>query len=88
MCGDDGKKVTPVPISNTEVKLLSADCSEGFPFVRLGRCRAFFFEIKRIKNYISESPCAVMMARRSHLFPSRTQKLSFLAPIVVKGFPL
>ena len=40
MCGDDGKKVTPVPISNTEVKLLSADCSEGFPFVRLGRCRA------------------------------------------------
>jgi hypothetical protein len=43
MCGDDGKKVTPVPISNTEVKLLSADCSEGFPFVRLGRCRAIFF---------------------------------------------
>ena len=43
MCGDDGKKVTPVPISNTEVKLLSADCSEGFPFVRLGRCRAFIF---------------------------------------------
>ena len=42
MCGDDGKKVTPVPISNTEVKLLSADCSEGFPFVRVGRCRAFF----------------------------------------------
>ena len=40
MCGDDGKKVTPVPISNTEVKLLSADCSEGFPFVRVGRCRA------------------------------------------------
>ena len=48
MCGDDGKKVTPVPISNTEVKLLSADCSEGFPFVRVGRCRAFFFEIKLI----------------------------------------
>ena len=43
MCGDDGKKVTPVPISNTEVKLLSADCSEGFPFVRLGRCRACFY---------------------------------------------
>jgi hypothetical protein len=48
MCGDDGKKVTPVPISNTEVKLLSADCSEGFPFVRLGRCRAFFLYIKLI----------------------------------------
>ncbi len=40
MCGDDGKKVTPVPMPNTEVKLLSADCSEGFPFVRVGRCRA------------------------------------------------
>ena len=40
MCGGDGKKVTPVPIPNTEVKLLSADCSEGFPFVRVGRCRA------------------------------------------------
>ena len=43
MCGGDGKKVTPVPIPNTEVKLLSADCSEGFPFVRVGRCRAFFY---------------------------------------------
>ena len=42
MCGGDGKKVTPVPIPNTEVKLLSADCSEGFPFVRVGRCRAIF----------------------------------------------
>ena len=28
-CGDDGKKDTPVPISNTEVKLLSADSSLG-----------------------------------------------------------
>ena len=26
------------------------------------------------------------IARRIHLFPCRTQKLSFLAPIVVKGF--
>ena len=43
MCGDDGWKATPVPIPNTEVKLPSADCSEGFPFVRVGRCRAFFF---------------------------------------------
>ena len=29
MCGTDGKKVTPVPIPNTAVKLLSADRSEG-----------------------------------------------------------
>ena len=50
MCGDDGKKVTPVPISNTEVKLLSADCSEGFPFVRLGRCRAFFLFSELFRN--------------------------------------
>ena len=40
MCGDDGKKVTPVPMPNTEVKLLSAEGSEGFPLVRLGRCHA------------------------------------------------
>ena len=40
-CGDDGKKDTPVPISNTEVKLLSADSSWGFPPVRVGRCHAF-----------------------------------------------
>ena len=43
MCGDDGKKVTPVPMPNTVVKLLSAEGSEGFPFVRLGRCHAYIF---------------------------------------------
>ena len=43
LCGDDGKKVTPVPMPNTEVKLLSADGSEGFPFVRVGRCHADSF---------------------------------------------
>ena len=33
---------------NTEVKLLSADGSEGFPFVRVGRRHAFaFFFIKK-----------------------------------------
>ena len=37
-CGDDGKKDTPVPISNTEVKLLSADSSWGFLPARVGRC--------------------------------------------------
>jgi hypothetical protein len=40
MCGGKGKKVTPVPMPNTVVKLLSADGSEGFPVVRVGRCRA------------------------------------------------
>ena len=43
MCGDDGKKVTPVPMPNTVVKLLSAEGSEGFPLVRLGRCRAYSY---------------------------------------------
>ena len=41
MSGDDGEKVTPVPIPNTEVKLLSADGSEGFPLVRVGRRQAY-----------------------------------------------
>ena len=39
-CGDDGKKDTPVPISNTEVKLLSADSSWGFLPASVGRCHA------------------------------------------------
>ena len=39
LSGGDGEKVTPVPIPNTEVKLLSADGSEGFPFARVGRCQ-------------------------------------------------
>ena len=42
-CGDDGKKDTPVPISNTEVKLLSADSSWGFLPARVGRCHALLF---------------------------------------------
>ena len=41
-CGGDSEKDTPVTMPNTEVKLLSADCSEGFPFVRVGRRHAFF----------------------------------------------
>ena len=38
--GNNGEKVTPVPIPNTEVKLLSADGSWGFTPVRVGRCQA------------------------------------------------
>ena len=47
-CGDDGKKDTPVPISNTEVKLLSADCSEGLPLVRVGRRHAVYINPIRL----------------------------------------
>ncbi len=50
MCGGDGKKVTPVPMPNTAVKLLSADGSEGFPFVRVGRCRASFKKVLSSDN--------------------------------------
>src|SRR5690606_32897884 len=38
--GGDSEEVTPVPIPNTEVKLFSADGSEGLPLVRAGRRRA------------------------------------------------
>ena len=38
--GNNGEKVTPVPIPNTEVKLLSADGSWNFVPVRVGRCQA------------------------------------------------
>ena len=39
--GDDSEKDPPVPIPNTVVKLLSAEDSEGFPFVKAGRCRSY-----------------------------------------------
>ena len=38
LSGDNGKEVTPVPMPNTEVKLLSADGS--WIYVPLGRCQA------------------------------------------------
>jgi hypothetical protein len=40
--GNNGEKVTPVPIPNTEVKLLSADGSWDFVPVRVGRCQALY----------------------------------------------
>ena len=42
MCGDGSKKDTPVPMPNTEVKLLSADGRWTFGPVRVGRCHALF----------------------------------------------
>ena len=41
--GDYSKKDPPVPIPNTAVKLLCAEDSEGFPFVKAGRCRSYFY---------------------------------------------
>ena len=41
MCGDIGKKDTPVPMPNTVVKLLSADGSGVFDPVRVGRRHAY-----------------------------------------------
>ena len=45
LSGGDGEKVTPVPIPNTEVKLLSADGSK-FDLARVGSCRAYLFEME------------------------------------------
>ena len=45
--GDDSEKDPPVPMPNTDVKLLCAEDSEGFPLVKAGRRRSFFvFTIK------------------------------------------
>ena len=45
--GDISKKDPPVPMPNTDVKLLCAEDSEGFPLVKAGRRRSFFvFTIK------------------------------------------
>jgi hypothetical protein len=40
LLGGNGEEVTPVPIPNTEVKLFSADGSEGLSLARVGRCQA------------------------------------------------
>ena len=40
-CGNYCEKDPPVPIPNTVVKLLCAEDSEGFPFVKAGRCRSY-----------------------------------------------
>ena len=47
-CGGDSEKDTPVTMPNTEVKLLSADCSEGLPLVRVGRRHAVYINLVRL----------------------------------------
>ena len=42
--GNYSEKDPPVPIPNTAVKLLSAEDSEGFPFVKAGRRQSFIPE--------------------------------------------
>lgn len=39
--GGTSKREPPDPIPNSEVKLLSADDSVGFPHVKVGHCQAF-----------------------------------------------
>ncbi len=39
--GGNSKWEPPDPIPNSEVKLLSADGSTGFPSARVGHCQAF-----------------------------------------------
>ena len=43
--GDDVAEDTPVPISNTEVKLSGGEGSE-FRLVRIASCQAFFIRMK------------------------------------------
>ena len=40
MSGDYSKEVTPVPMPNTEVKLLSVDGSQNLRSARVERCQA------------------------------------------------
>ena len=40
--GEDIYEATPVPIPNTEVKLVIADNSKGMPLVKIGVCQIFF----------------------------------------------
>ena len=60
MSGGDSEEATPVPISNTVVKLFSADGSWGFSPARAGRCRALLhflqdlYSINKNENIISE----------------------------------
>ena len=49
-CGGDSEKDTPVTMPNTEVKLLSADCSEGLPLVRVGRRHAVSNETHKVRS--------------------------------------
>ena len=46
--GDYCKKVPPVPMPNTAVKLLCAEDSEGFPLVKAGRCRSYYWRISSV----------------------------------------
>ena len=39
--GGNSKQEPPDPISNSEVKMLSADDSIGSPYVKVGHCQAF-----------------------------------------------
>ena len=60
MCGDDSKKDPPVPIPNTVVKLLSAEDSIGFTYVKAGRCHAQFLYF-----YISYDSAIAQLVERA-----------------------
>ena len=67
-CGDEGKKATPVPMPNTEVKLLSADGSADFVCVRVGRCHAFSFSIS-IWRFSSAGRASALQAEGQRFDP-------------------
>ena len=76
MSGNDGEKVTPVPIPNTEVKLLSADGSWGIAPVRVGRCQAVIL-------FRSSSVVELSAVNRSVVGSSPTCGAIFMEKIVM-----
>src|SRR6185437_3709919 len=55
MSGDDCEEATPVPISNTAVKLFSADGSWGIPPARAGHCQANILYLFRSSSVVELS---------------------------------
>src|SRR3954447_1679350 len=53
--GADGEKVTPVPIPNTEVKLLSADGSWGFSPCESRTSPSIYFLLFRSSSVVEQS---------------------------------
>ena len=78
MPGGHSEREPPDPIPNSEVKLLSADDSVGFPHVKVGHCQAFisetptnfgrgfFFQVSYL-NVATCSPIGFLIAVRQGL---------------------
>ena len=63
--GRYSEEVTPVPISNTVVKLFSADGSRGFASARVGRCQAN--ETSVVYNLVINDRCFFIVCNKNIL---------------------